>query len=452
MKKTVLKSFLLMFLIIGSIYQTGMLWFEDVSDRNFFYNFIDSEDNITNNGVSSNKYIIKPSMLAIYLGDSEKEYTVVKRTSKEYENLYKEVINLLKDTFNNGRYEDIEVSNEDLWKKRSILINLSFPLSKDIITDGLSVKRINADINYIKQLYIAPASLSDSNVKVYLTEHGTNKIYAYSVDKSIVNDINLNLNSFIALFESKSTSTYISTFKDNNSYFTNNVLIPLPSDNLMYKEEIYFTTPYINYEGFDIELLEQYVNGFFINPTIKWKIEKDNEIRFGDDSVIVKYNDEGIIEYTLINGSNESGQNVSEAYNIASRFLEKDSKLSEQEYYLDNYTVEEGKVTFYYNYGYDDFPIIMAEDNNYPMIITVSGGRVINYKRILLTNEEILRQRKPFRGKFEDAIDRFIENYNIESKNIKNMYLAYYWNEAKGYASMKWIIEHNNNRYIIDIE
>jgi hypothetical protein len=456
MKKIVFKVLLLVVLISGSVYQTGLLWFEDVSDRNFFYNFIDGE-NPSNNSISDkDSIIITPSVLALYLGDSHKEYTVVKRTSKEYDNIYGEAIKLLKDIFDKGTYDNEVALQEELWEKRSILINLSFPITKEVLTNNLNSKKISSEIKLVKEIYIRPASLSDEYIKVYLIEDSTNKIYTFKLNKNSAMDINSSINEHIGKFETKDTPNYISTLKDGISYFDNNVLLPLPSSNLMYKDSIHFEVPYISEGDFEDEL-DQYINGFFVNIATKWKIKKEDEVRYGDESIFMKYDNKGIIEYNLIVNRNNGNQDVYNAYKKATSFLEKDSNLSGQEYYLENYIVDDSSITFYYSYGYDDFPLILSKDMNryygmkYPMMVQVSNNKVIYYKRILLLQQEYLQQRQQFNGKFELAIDDFIKNKHIDKDKISNMYLGYYWPKNKDDASLKWVIQYNNKNYIIDI-
>lgn len=449
--KSIIKTMLLSLLIITSIYQIGKLWFDDISNDNFFHEFIDGSTDTIISPEAKQKHIITPNILGVYLGMPDIEFTIVKKTSKRYEDMYDQSIRILSEVFKSGKLEGKTRDSEIIWRNKGVLFSLSFTLPKDLFAQDLGIGESLLDgINSIKSIGIIPATTEHNNIVVYLVED-TNEIYMYSLDKNEIEDANDKLNRDMEQIMESEGPQYISSLKNDITLFNKDILLPIANEK--YNAELLFTTPYVAENAFLDDSLESYINNYFANPGAKWEILKGNEIRYGDDKILIKYNLNGIFEYINLEEGNNGGADIISSYNSAVKFLEKDVKLIQQEYFLTNYKVKDNSITFYYSYSSNDFPIVIDSQlkQQYeliePMEITVTNGKVSSYKRILLEQEDFMQEREIFSASYEDAIAKFMQEYDIRKNSITDMYLGYFY-ENSGYATMQWIIEYNDTYFI----
>ena len=90
MKRYRFKSLYLTLLIVGSMYQIIMLWFDNSSNRNFFYNFIEIVGDKENNQYADAEKsgLLIPRTIGVYLGTASQDFTVLKSTNLEYETIF----------------------------------------------------------------------------------------------------------------------------------------------------------------------------------------------------------------------------------------------------------------------------------------------------------------------------------------------------------------------------
>ena len=463
MKKVLIKMSVLGLLIIGSLFQIVTLWFSDVSERNYFYSFIERGKEASSDINVEKKYILTPRHLIVHLGNSTGEFTIVKRTSKEYEDLFKESMKIITAAIQKGSLTENLSDPSILWSGRSLLYDLTFPLGKEVFAKDLGVGKDFIAPETVKEFAVLPSDLYSDSIRVVLIDVD-HQLYTYSLPKEEIKESNNQIITFVNQIGQKSNPYYISSYKDGIQYregiqlFDHNVLLPLPNDNLLYHEEIYFDQPFLMNGQFDQDALENYINIFFINPGVKWKLEKENEIRFGDDRILIKYNVDGILEYSNSESSNIKTTDLSSAYQVAEAFLEKDRNLAleQGEYYLNGYEITGAEIHFYYGYSYNSFPLVIEDEimkqynMKQPMEITVVGNTVTNYKRFLFMQGQYIQQKQVFSSKYEEVLNQFIEDYDIDENQIQDMYLGYFW-EDDNTATMQWIIWYQGNSYIYDL-
>lgn len=455
MKKTI-KSFLLGLLIVGSLYQVVTLWSGDISDRNFFYTFIEKATDIikTPNNAQKKEYIIRPRQLGVFLGTSDKDYTVIGSDRSYYEDTMDECIKVIQAILNNGKLSEVSHDDSILWKGRSFILTLNFPILRDDLADDLGVSSgVFDELSSTSTIGIIPSGDNNDLVKVYFIDANTKAIYLYSIPKKDIADDNNLLNQYINNTEGKDMPAYISSY--NTSFFDNNLLLPISSENTLYSSHLVMSIPFVVEGAFDINKLEQYVNNYFANPEVKWNAENADDIIYGDDSAVVKYNKNGVLEYSGIATGKSDSQDLSSAYNIAEEFITRDQLLSRNEYELAHYERDEESITFYYDYKFDDIPIHFANSWNdsgvkqYPMLITVENGKVTRYKRTLIAWEADYPQNDLYDINLEGAANQFISDYKVDKGQLEDMYLSYIRDGA--YAQLKWVIKYKGQYFSEEI-
>lgn len=455
MKKNVVKSVLLSFLIIASIYQVITLWFDNVSDRNFFYSVINRFTNFISEPQEEDKaYMINPRIMGVYLGASDKDFTIIERGGDDYRNILNESTKMILKVVSAGEFEGIYDKADFIWEKRGLIFSLSMPMSKEILASDLNVNsgKFEGIVN-VSSLGIIPATDTDSKVKAYFISENANQIYVFSLPVSELKDENDAVRKFIEKTTAKGYPAYISTLKNEIELFNGNVLLPLPSDTIYYFNPLALNIPFIEDGTIKSDALEEYINIFFDNPNVKWTIQNNDIMIYGDDNALIKYNENGLLEYSGLENSNNVTQTVSAAFNTAEEFLKRDYLLSNLDYYLVNFEDKDGKKTFYYAYGYDHLPIHLEESLlskntlTYPIEITVQKGKVVKYRRLVIEIDNNGSQ-ELFKGQFERALNQFVDEQKISGGQLEDMYLGYV-NQGEQIKLM-WIIKSQGKYYWIE--
>ena len=119
--------------------------------------------------------------------------------------------------------------------------------------------------------------------------------------------------------------------------------------------------------------------------------------------------------------------------------------------------VEGNDITFNYNYAFDSFPLYMSQDllTQYnltsPMRITVSNGKVIKYKRILLERLQFEDQMTALNSSYSDILDIFLANKKFKKGDLEDMYLGYVYDENNA-SMMMWIIKAKEDFFTLSVD
>ncbi|PKM93542.1 MAG: hypothetical protein CVU84_15300 [Firmicutes bacterium HGW-Firmicutes-1] len=457
MNKSVVKSLILGLLILTSIYQIITLWFDNISDRNFFYSFLDKTVAIISEpkGQPDRAYMAEPHMLGVFLGASDKDFTIIQKKNLDYDKLLTASMKAFTKVLSKGKLEDVYEEDSKLWQSRGLIFALSLSMTKEALARDLNVSESSfKNLSSTKTMGLIPAKEKTDKIKAYFIDDQTGDVYVFSLGQNELREENKSIKAYINKMEDKSFPPYISSLKNDIEQFNENILLPLPTENLQYNNGLSFSTPFITDENFEKEDLEKFVNGFFDTPNVKWTIPNIDVMIYGDDDTIVKYNNGAVFEYSSVLSDNNTSLNVSECFNVAETFLAKDVLLSTQDYYLKAYTVLDKKTIFYYKYGYDGLPLLMDQQKltnihmKYPMEITVENGKVVKYKRVLIAINGLEGQ-EVFKSRLEDALNSFIGSFDVGKGELEDMCLGYVMEENK--AKLMWIIKFNGKFHTLEL-
>ncbi|PKM58009.1 MAG: hypothetical protein CVU98_03250 [Firmicutes bacterium HGW-Firmicutes-3] len=446
-----IKIVILITLIVTSVYQTSRLWFDDQSDPNLFYRVFSSSALENLEAMRDAGNLITPKQLGVYLGQPNLEYTVVKKGVTHYESLRNESIKILTMGLNKDYYIGTVDNLELLWGNQHTSIHLDFPLEQDIFARNLGIP-LNAvnSIKSVETILIMPAFRNEIWLNIFLEDQVTGLYHHYQVPRSeivISNDsLVYQLSNVIA---SGSKTSFISTLKNNIPYYSKHLLLPLPSENNRYHDPVFMRIPFLSNGVVNIPELDGYVSLYFDNPDIMKAIPLENEVRYVDGNVVVRYNIDGLLEYNRIVKENTASTSLTLALTVANQFIEQDSQRMPTEYFLKTYIQEAQRTVFYYDVGFNDYSFVLREEvkqkygMSHAIEVTVSGDKVIKYRRILRQIDDMNPQNKTLQAKYEDVLDKVIVEAGTLDVEIDEMYLGYSWHMDKMEMSLHWVVHYD---------
>lgn len=437
------RNFIIAFLMVLAIYQTGELWFGDFSGHNFFSLFDRSENSYAKNVA----YTL--DRLVINLGDNK----VICRGSNIYGSEYKDQFDeavseaLVKGTLteNTG-----DVDWESVLDNRAIIYEYSCSFSGADLEGIFNVKSdICTRIKTYDTIIISPRA-----------DNSFMRVIFYDSEQKISSYVELKSNSVIGeCYETSSQFSsaeneiyYISSVENGFDIFTGNKFLP------QCESEIYtYSAIEPHYIINDFAMVERNANIFFDNTFAKDYQKNDDNYTFRNETTVVRFYDNSVFEY--FNYDTKSGDNSSFAANyVAAINLIRQDAFVTNEFYLDSYTFSESQYIFKFNFKINDLPIVPGEDITEAtgmdsfIEVTASNGSVDKYRkyacRYTVSDRIDLHSRVDFIG----AVDKiYAELYSGEStKPVDDITLAYI---AGGKSfGLSWIIDIDNERYIVATE
>jgi len=455
-----IKIVILITLIVTSVYQTSRLWFDDQSDPSLFYRVFSSAGLENLEAMRDAGNLITPKQLGVYLGQPNLEYTVVKKGVTHYETLKNESIKILTMGLNKDYYVGTLENLEPLWSNQHASIFLDFPIEQAIFARNLGIPQ-NAvrDIQSVATILIMPAFRNETGLNIFLEDHQTGLYHHYQVPKSEVLISNDSLAYQISnVIANGNKTSFISTLKNNIPYYSRHLLLPLPSEDNRYHDPIFMRIPFVSNALVNIQELDSYVSLYFDNPDIMKAIPLENEVRYVDGNVVVRYNIDGLLEYNRIVKENASPTSLTLALTVANQFIEQDSQRMPTEYFLKTYVQEAQRTVFYYDVGFNDYPFVLTEEvktkygMSHAIEVTVSGDKVIKYRRILRQIDDLNPQNRTLQAKYEDILDEVIVEAGTLEVEIEEMYLGYSWHRDIMEMSLNWVVQYDGSPHFYPVE
>jgi len=455
-KKTeMLNTIVLGVLVMLCVYQTGRLWFDDLSDRNFFYNVMGMSKNVSNVVKSEGINGIKPwRMFGFYPGENA-EFKIIDSSRKDFYEIEKYIDSILTDALQSKNKLIVKELNwEELWKEKSIVYEYAAKVPSEIYTNGFNnILNIKEEF-YFDKMFIVPATLINKMTKCYFVDEEKNKMYEIKVE---IENANISSKLIKSLDNIKDTSISYSSTKENNlKKFSKNVFLPSQEQNL-YKVKV--EKPFLKDGLTDKVEVEEYVDNYFSNPYLKmYSMKEGKRYKYQDDKITVEYSVDGLLEYKVHKITGESKMlELEDAIKIALNFLKKDELLKENQYYLVDYKYEKDGIILYYDYKFDEFAYIQSSDMKETVgmkngiEVFVQGDIVKNYKRVLFEMKHIGSQNLKIDDTSDMALDRFLKRTQgslKKDKQVSNMFLVYYQESIKQNPTINWIIVYDGLYYI----
>ncbi len=437
------RNFVIAFLMVLAIYQTGELWFGDFSDHNFFSLFESSENTYSKNVA----YTL--DRLVINLGDNR----VICRAGNIYGSDYKSQFDkavaaaLTKGTLaeNTG-----DVDWNSILDNRAIIYEYNCSFNGRDLAGIFDVKSDNCTgIKSYDTIIISPRA--DNSFMRVIFYDSVEKISSYVELKSssIIGKCYETSSEFVA---SEDKIYYISSVENGFDIFTDNIFLP-QSD-----EEIYSynaVEPHLTMN--DVSTIEKNANIFFDNAATKNYTKNGGNYVFSDETSVVKFYENSVLEYFNYDTKNKDDNSFSANYVAAINLIKRDSFVT-NEFFLDSYTYDEGKYVFNFNYKINNLTLVPGENiktetgMNSFIEVSASNGSVDKYKKYSCRYTVSDRISLNAKIDFISAVDKiYADIYGSgEKKPVDNISLSYIA-DTKSFG-LRWIVEIEGESYIVDTE
>lgn len=438
------RNFIIAFLMVLAIYQTGKLWFGDFSDHNFFSLFEGGKNSYAKNVA----YTL--DRLVINLGDNK----VICKGSNIYGSEYKEQFDkavseaLVKGTLteNTG-----DVDWASVLENRAIIYEYSCSFRGTDLEGIFNVKSdICAKIKTYDTIIISPRA--DNSFMRIIFYDSEQKISSYVELKSstVIGECYETSSQFSV---SENEIYYISSVENGFGIFTGNKFLP------QCESEIYtYSAIEPHYIINDTTLVEKNANIFFDNTFAKDYQKNNDNYTFRNETTVVRFYDNSVFEY--FNYDTKSGENNSFSANyVAAINLINQDIFVTNEFYLDSYTFNEGQYVFKFNFKINDLPLVPGDDimditgMDSFIEVTASNGSVDKYRkyacRYTVSDKITLNSRVDFIG----AVDKIYAELNSlgeGTKPVDDIALAYIADDKN--FGLSWIIDIDGQRYIVAAE
>ncbi|WP_105617324.1 hypothetical protein [Vallitalea okinawensis] len=453
-----LYTVVLMLLIFTSVYQTGRLWFDGISNYNPF-----SRDVIfgtfntvsyASKGNDSTYNITQPQEMIVYLSSTDPSFAVIENSGGDYKTLYTKSLEILK-SFTSTEQQILDVDYDAFWEgvQGSLIFKYDYVVSNDIYNKEVDIdNKIDISlIGGIDTIVIELIKTANQDVHVYLINSENKQMIqlTQTIDSALFNELYKIEDKVIydEYFDTKVNIefAYLSTEKTNKKQFEGqNLFLRVPRSISSYylkdSQFIDIIKPFVAKNKVDNDEFSEYAQSFFNHLPQHTKDENEQYYLYWDSSASIKYNIDGLLEYNRTIDSDVKLQEISKAYDVAMDFMKQYSKW--KEFYLVNYEIGLAEeVTFYFEYRLDDYPLLIEGLDQigltYPAQVTVSGNQVENAKMYMIqlgvngSNKNISSK-----DYYNDVLDR-----EAVKDHIEDIYIAYVTEVGEENIEMNWIIE-----------
>ena len=367
--------------MISAILQVNILWFDKISDHNFFCKYYDLKNpgqkdfldiDINNNNIAENfKMIVR---------DNQNFYVLYKPDYKQ-----KKISNMfIKKILDNGKFVLEQDVQDDFFSKEIYnaicIYDYNFFINSHDFCSCYQTKNNNiARVNLFNKIF-----LYDSGEIIFFNS-SLNKIYKYNLKQKF------DLGDFIN--EVKAASNNIFLYDTKNNYFYPDQICNLNIINL-----------YAENSELLMNTISKKLDNFFDNPATK-NIENINNIfTFSNEFVLVKYLPNNILEYKNYK-SQEKESSPALDYLAAINFIKNDPVIKNN-FILKNYSHKDNRSEFYFDYYINNIDLELdktfSQKNNVKnfICVTVKNNLVIKYKKITFSFE-------PDNNKINNRLNRF---------------------------------------------
>jgi len=372
------KNLLVVILVLTAFVLTERLWFEEYSNRNFFYSFIPYNATVAANQESS-RFVTPYRMVA---GTGNNTYYIL-YNNLDSNKLKQQADSVIKNVLNSGQFkESKKLDWQELLTPVSVMYEYNLMMPVDTFAAGYGQKagNLSAKLKGFNSIILTPGS--DGTINADFLDLSSRISYSYQIkDQKSAQSLSQEISSIKGL-----GLYYISSSLSGFGYFLENTFIP----QWHAESYVYPAVSTINPYG---ELLLRNIgdklDSFFNNPAGKLMDTINGVYTYGDESVVVKYYDSNVLEYSnyaTIDRSTESS--LLSDYGAAVAFIKNDELIS-NDFYLSSYAENEDTRTFCFNYALNDIPLILSDklyekaDLNYPIEVTVERGTVIKYRKLV---------------------------------------------------------------------
>ena len=364
-----IKSIIILFLAVLTIYQTGFLWFFNITGHTFLLNYFPFMQQVP---VPEGAYnLVMPKR--IIAAHKDGRFSVLYNGLQQADS-FKYSHMVLSDMFQRGRFVAVHTAGLEAMLaflgSQLYIYEYAFSMEAEWFTFGFGERGnvlTRPGVGSFRQIIICPPAYGETDIRIFfLCESG----YAYEFAVALTDDIprhNVGAEAIGAYY----------TFEDGKfirySHFYG----------------IAVSNPYADAHGaFSLSFIQDRVSGFFSNPAAIRDMAADDVWVYRDVNTVVRYYVTHVLEYISYRAVDRSAPSLFlNDYIAAFQFIERDHLII-NEMYLARHREENGRRIFYFNYVVGNMPLTMPDNwpENapliYPIVVTVEHGTVIRYRKI----------------------------------------------------------------------
>lgn len=369
------KNVLIVILVIMALFQTERLWFEEFSNRNFFLS--------VNVGISASERrsdIVSPYRMVVNFGNNT--YRIIYNGLKNH-SLKQQADTVIRQALKDGQFLETQTIDwNEILKNRSVLYEYTFSMPIEAFMTGIGQKSgaVSSKVKAFDTIVLVPNINSSEKFKILFLDTESNASYQFVLNKG----------QAFESFHKEITGLnegelyYISSRQSGFEYFPGNIFIPQwPGQSYRYPV-LRSVNPY---GELLLTSVGRKVDVFFNNPAAKWEDTVNGVYTYGDESVVVKYYPNHVLEYSNYETYDKSRPTgLLSDYEAAVSFIAGD-RLITNDYYLSGYRQEEDARIFYFDYAINNMPLTLSKETQFqiemdhPIEITVERENVIKYRK-----------------------------------------------------------------------
>lgn len=421
--KEKIKSLLLAFLVIMSMYLSYILWISFPETSAFMKKSTTLEVDLF--------HIIRPEYIIVNFGGTYHTLVEDKDLSAK---IWNEVINFLK----SFKVNKIEAIDKNAWDQSDEKLSahlffgkgINSGLFSDIFTGKDSfLKKLNSNV-YLDEI------IADADDNVLFIKDNINKkyykmYYTYR-QNSLKNLINSLKKTDIPVFKSVYEN-------DLDSYFDENVFLPFRTDQMLLKK-LY------NKDSFSSSQYRRIVERLFINQSIVREItENSGSLVYTDGLRSLRIYKNGYVEFYNTVSEQVTADEITSLKNVIT-FLN-DMGIQPERIYLCGIDEDNSQYTFYFNY-ITDFPIRILKNNKgtVPITVNILGGAVKSATIQYLNPLKGETYNKPIIS-VDDVIGIATEKIRVYGK-IEDLKMIYLYD--RGYFIPAYSLTYKNRQYYLN--
>lgn len=427
--------------VILAVYQTGKLWFGDFSSHNFFYDFLNT--NQEEQEQSQEKFLIEN----IIVSSGENNFRLISEGIYEdgFKNNFDEMISYC---LKKNNRKDVDLRG--VFNGKLCMYNYGAYLNTEDIKDLFSHELKQEDLSAFNKIALWVDNKGEAGGILVINSDNNTYIPLNCNKKEILrrvyDDIG-NLNQRVG--DNYYISTYLSGFGNFNDFLF------IPQLNLREYSPVNAFNPLVSENGVLIDDLEKNIDVFFDNPAIKWSSNINNVYTYSDENTVVKYYTTGVLEYiNYRNIASRDDVNFYNAYLKAVNFIERDSNIV-NEVFLKKYEKTDNTFKFYFDYKINDFPVELSEEIKQQtgidaiIEISVNASGVTAYKKYAYNYVPSDNEIETLKIDYLQAVDTIFEEEGLDEK-IKEIYLCYLLRGDK--PCLVWNIQKGDTLYNISTD
>lgn len=447
-------NFVIITLVITAVYQTGMLWLEGTTSHNFFYTVFTALGNENNRPISEVR-ILEPE--TIVLGYGNKKFSLF-YPKEEYNDLLDVSNGAIRSVLSEGkRAQSEELDWNQIFQSKCILLKYNFSFASVEYLKSFQLKNsvVSSQMDSFDTIAVVPARGSGESLKVYFIDSIREKSHCYTLEKEKYSS---SLYNTIELYQQKSNENliYISTRQREFNIFKENVFVPQWTQSNYEYPIISRKNPFEEEGKIYASTVENAIERFFKNFASKWNWKDENDVFcFSDETTVVKYHQEGLLEYFNYENYGTVSQSISSAYAAALYFMKNDSTLNTN-IYLTDVKVNIDEIILYFDYHLNNYPIVISQEErqktgiSHAIEVTVRGNTVKRYRRyaynFVTEDTAVGKVNQDFLAALNEAIINS-QNSKDPVTKVDDIKLGYYVKENDN-AELKWFTEIQGKLYL----